>query len=69
MQQTYQVTFINTSVDYTRIEKVKARDVYDAHKQSYFHLTESYEEVMSISAEDGQEVFNNSEGFLEEQIF
>ena len=69
MQQTYKVTFVNNSLEYTRVENVKARDVYDAHKQSYFHLTESYEEVKSISTEDGQEVFSELEGFLEEQIF
>lgn len=69
MQQTYQVTFVNNSLDYTRVENVKAKNVYDAHKQSYFHLTETYEEVKSISTEDGREVFSESEGFLEEQIF
>lgn len=70
MQQTYQVKFINTGHDWNeRVENVKAKDVYDAHKQSYFYLTESYEEVKSITTEEGREVFNDEEGFLEEQVF
>jgi hypothetical protein len=69
MQPIYQVTFVNTAELTSRVEQVKARDVYDAHKQSYFHLTETYEEVSSIVTEEGQEVFSESEGFLEEQIF
>ena len=69
MQNSYQVTLTNVVEGSTRVETVNAKDVYEAHKQAYFSHTQSYEDVTSITTEDGIVVFSEADGFLEEQIF
>ena len=69
MQNSYQVTLTNIVECSTRVETINAKDVYEAHKQAYFSHAQSYEDVTSITTEDGTIVFSEADGFLEEQIF
>lgn len=69
MLNIYQITLSENASDSERVETLKARDVYDAHKLAYFKLANAQEDVQSIRTEDGVVVYSETEGFLEEQIF
>jgi len=69
MQNSYQVTLTSIVDETTRVVTFHAKDVYEAHKQAYFSYAQSYEDVSFITTDDGDTVFSENDGFLEEQIF
>jgi hypothetical protein len=70
MQNIYKIVLIDNLSRDMRDEIVEAKDVYDAHKQAYFRLAQSTEEVESImDTSTGQQVYSEDVGFLEEQLF